>query len=833
MSLGNDNLGPWMQNRFGERYLPSINRETFSQVGSKVFYQRHYGKALWREDYLYLIVGSDGGLLIQYIIDHGLPEGTRYLFIELEPVYQRLIKEGVTENLPDNLRLCALENWQKEAKDFSIQDYFYLGHVVTEKSLATLDASLPDYLLAWNLFFEQYVQLHRVTEHELGSLAFMQEGLRNLAENRTPSTQLRDAFKGKTAVLLAGGPSLSDAFDWVKKHREEVVVIAVSRISRHLIEENIQPDFLATIDPYDTSFHVSRNALELWKDAVFLNMYHASSKLMGQWRGRNVYWGFRFPWASDLNPDNFIFTGATVSHQAFGMAIKMGFEKIFLAGFDLCFSREGFTHVKGSVEHEMGPDMDPTNILVETYGGWKAETWPVLYQSIESMKLLVKSAEEVDCEVINPALGAAKIEGIKHIPWSDVSFTPLDKPAKTIIEKVLPKEDAKSRTTYYRDALKVLDKARKSIQEIRQLASKGLEYNSRLFGRKGQSADFRFKKKMDDIEAKLDHEYKSFSPLVKRWDVRAFLKLSRPDKNREWSDEEIEETGKRYYEIYRDNAQEVVRFLDESRQRLRMRIEEEKPRPNFNQLFKQWEKDHQPGRARIVLDKLKKEPNDFPPRIESRLLQFEQQFEEMLQEQEHGFRRDVAEKSNIFTVRTKAMQLYRNKDQNRLDFMAKGLENSAIGERDQCLSFVRGLFYDLKEDFSSAIQAYEEITLDLFLMDVYPRLSAIYLKQRQMDRAADVMERLAKLMPIHLPHYAELLRLMGKKDLAELTFKSYLDLAKEDIVVQIRLGNLYMEMGRLNEAEALFEKLLKEEPENPAVQAFLADIRQKQMASSV
>ncbi|MBF0622432.1 MAG: DUF115 domain-containing protein [Magnetococcales bacterium] len=816
-------FGPFLTNQFDERYLPSVNRETFSQVGSLAFYQRHFGESFDKEDTLFLIVGTDGGLLINHLINSKLKSGVRCIFIEFPEIIQRMQQEQILPaKLPDWMAVESLENWFEKAEEFSLTDYIYLSNVRAVKSLAVVDASYAPYLDLWNGFQERLLQFQRKVGHELGSLIFTQKGLANLGENRIPSTCLSDSFKGQTAVLLAGGPSVSDALPWVKENRDKLVVIAVSRLSKLLLDEGVDPDILVSIDPFDVSFFVSRDMLHHYKNSLFVNMYHASSLLTGQWRGRSVYMGPVIPWKSELSPPNYMFAGTTVSHQAFGLAAKMGFSRILLAGFDLCFSREGFTHFKGSMEHSMGPDMEPSNLLVETNGGWQAETWLVLHQSIESLGQLAMSAQEQGIEVINPAPGAAKIPHVNHAPWSEIVLEALpEKPSKVIAE-YLPKETAESRIKHYKSMADEVMRIRKQVVRIRDLTKEALVCNTRLFGKNGKPGDFKFKLRMDEIEKSLDDDFEGLSILVRRWCIRDFLKLTRPDKEREWSDEEIQETGQRYYEVYRDSASDVIKFLDDTRQRLLSRQEEEKPKPNYRQLMTQWSKDDTPGRLQIVLDHRGQTLADLPEPLIARLKPMQEQFETLMSREDNPYRDELENQHNPLTVRAKALRFFRNREVERMGYFITGLEGSDLEYLDQCLHLVKGYHAELRGDFAEAETHYQAVDVAFFQVDSLPRLSAVQLREKRLEPALKTLAAMAELMPVHMPNYAGLLRLTGQKEKAVGVFEAYLKHVSMDHIVRLKLGHLLAEMGRSEEARTQFQLILDKDPENqPALRALM------------
>ena len=73
-------------NIFNERYLYSINRDSFSKVSASAIFEAEFKTKIFDENTLYIILGTDSGLLPQYLQKQGIPAGTRYLFIELNEV---------------------------------------------------------------------------------------------------------------------------------------------------------------------------------------------------------------------------------------------------------------------------------------------------------------------------------------------------------------------------------------------------------------------------------------------------------------------------------------------------------------------------------------------------------------------------------------------------------------------------------------------------------------------------------------------------------------------------------------------------------------------------
>ena len=830
MSLESHNFGPVLTNTFGEAYLPSVNQEIFSVSGSESFFSSHFGECFDRKDSLFIIVGTDSGLLVKWLLKKGMGEGSRYLFVEFPTLLQRLEEEGlIPGDLPSHLVITTPEMWLEQAQAMSLKSYCYLGNVQQIPALVVVDAFFDEYTTLWNGFQEAIGQFQIQVGHETGSRVFMMKGLENLAENRVPAPCLCDIFTGRTGVLLAGGPSLRESFPWVKANREHLTVFAVSRIAQQLQQEGIVPDLVFAIDPHDIIFHQSKDMLTLGEHTVLVNVYHLNPRLLSQWRGRSVFMGVLFPWDTELNQTNFTFPGITVGHQALGMGIEMGFSQIVLAGFDLCFDKSGFTHAEGSVERNIGPYTAPSELKVETNGGWQAETRYDFLNAIPSLALLASQAQERGCQIINPAAGAVRIEPIAHRPWDEIELKtgpePTTESAWQTIQAALPEDSAQTRNQHFSAVEAELVRVRSEVRTIIRLTTEAMDCNERFFGRKGKAPNFKFKKRMDEIESILDEAHKPITDLVKKWGMRDFLKLSRPDADREWSDDDIEKAGHRYYEIYKESATALIRLLDDVRQRLRCRQEEEKPRPKLKMLMAQWQRDQQYGRAFILQQRRGEDLQSLGSQASELLAEMATEFDRVMTETDHDYRKhcQVAQ-ATPQAIRSKAMVFFKTKDAERLRLFWEGLTETESEGKDQYGLFIKGLMAELEGNPQGALRSYRQVTHALLMTDCMKRNLSICLQQGDLVSARAVAERLAKRSPLHIPYYADLLRLSGERERAVTVYTDYVKIVKNDFVTIQKLGKLHQEMGDIEAARAVFQGILDRDSENRGAKQLLAGL---------
>lgn len=814
-------FGPFLTNRFGEHYLPAVNRETFSENGAVPLFRHHFGNTFNTPDTLYLIVGTDSGLLPHFLLQQPLPPGSRYLFIEFNSLQHRLTTENPLPPLPANSCTVANPNsWQQTAKTWGIEQYLFASSVQLVQSLSVVDGFFPPYMDLFNQVKQWMDAFHTEVAINTGTRDFMQRSLENIGENRLPAKLLQGTCPNQTAVLLAGGPSLDDILPWVQENRQHMLLLSIARITPRLLEANITPDIVFSIDPQDESFHESRQMLELWQKSLFVHMYHVHSSLLGQWRGRNLFMGLRFPWPTPLNPDNLFFEGITVANQALGVAIDMGVKQVILGGFDLCFTREGFTHANGSLERQAGPSMHTPELVVETNGGWRAESRHDFHLAAASLAKMAQEAEG-RCHVINPAPGAMKINHVHHIPLEQVTLPPIQ--GEPLLSHLPPDPE---RTHHYRTMLQELGRMRKEVDAVRTLTREALICNERLFGRQGKPADFRFKKKMDAIEASLDGKHADAATLVKKWGVREFLRLARPDQERAWSDAEIEETGRRYYEIYRESASAVIRLLEQAVQRLNSRLEEERPQPNAKTLLEQWQRDEQPGRALVWQDHRLAQGHPLPPLIQEALPSLEQAFHYLVHEKPDPNQTRWQEKQHPRLVRARGFYFFQHQDGERLQGLISGLQQSGLdAEMAGAVELLQGYALDLAGEREGAIAAYLRATESPWMAEeAWRRLATIALEARQFPVAIDALGRLAELSPSYRPQFGDLLRITGQPALAARVWRDYLNEAPGDAVTGLKLARLHREHGEVAEAIARVRAILAQQPDHAAARELLHEL---------
>lgn len=161
-------------------------------------------------------------------------------------------------------------------------------------------------------------------------------------------SKLRTYFQGKKVVIVAGGPSVDDEIESIKKYREEITVFAVGTIVRKLLANEICPDVIVITDPQETMYKQVKD-LDLAKTPLIL-LSTASKSVLEYYNGP-VFLAYQdgYDMAEKVAAENgytLFQTGGSVTTTALDISIQFGADEIILVGADLAFTNN-LSHAKG------------------------------------------------------------------------------------------------------------------------------------------------------------------------------------------------------------------------------------------------------------------------------------------------------------------------------------------------------------------------------------------------------------------------------------------------------------------------------------------------------
>jgi hypothetical protein len=251
-------------------------------------------------------------------------------------------------------------------------------------------------------------------------------GLENLLENKDYTLNnpgiilLKDKFKGKTAILVAAGPSLKKNMHLLKEVGDKALIICVDTALKILLKEGIYPHIVTSIErgiSVMNYFDDLEDYLPRLKDVYFapatvlrkeifdkcLNDYGMKSLI--------VYRDFKhYEW---LGVDKgTVRSGKSSANLAFCMLNFMGFKKVVLIGQDLAFDGDK-THVEGASHSIKGMKASP-KIKEEMWvkGNYK-EKIKTIQTWYNFLKYYESDIHQFDIDVINATEGGAYINGTR------------------------------------------------------------------------------------------------------------------------------------------------------------------------------------------------------------------------------------------------------------------------------------------------------------------------------------------------------------------------------------------------------------------------------------
>jgi hypothetical protein len=507
-------------NQFGEQYLYAVNRGMFEQESAQERIEREFGKLLAREDSLIIFIGSDSGNIIRYVLDRDLPEGTRYIFVEPEDILNQVAKVVDLNTAAERLWLVTPEQFKAAAQAAGIANYMYVDGVFLKRCLSAEYGFFAPYRSEyWDV--DSYTnELSWNTLVSLGQDAFIQRQLQNCADNVHPISEIKGCLEGRTVIVLGGGPSLDEHLDWIKVHREQLVVFSVSRISGRLQQVGLEPDFVFSVDPQDISYQVSKEMLNFGPDVIFVNQYHVAPKLLAQWPHQKFFMGALLPWRSELNPTElFSGSGPTVTNSAIAAAAWLGSKQILLVGVDLCFTPEGYTHAEGSRERAAGPKTDLSSLVVETNMGKQASTTPDYASAARTIGLQATALQNEGVKIINLSSQAARMDNVVYQSTDTISLGDSSTEALHVSKK------QQVGSVEWLSALRqeLVDK-HAEVRSVLELLEQAVRLHDSMY--EGDQINPHSKHELERLERRLSDEHHDLFKLAKTLSVRGLLRMA-------------------------------------------------------------------------------------------------------------------------------------------------------------------------------------------------------------------------------------------------------------------------------------------------------------------
>ncbi|QSX36123.1 motility associated factor glycosyltransferase family protein [Shewanella sedimentimangrovi] len=815
--------------QFDEVYLPSVNRQTFEKLDSKTLYRTKLKDLLHKQQHLFVIIGLDSGLLANYLLDTELPAGSKYLFVELDPVLG-LLDIDIPQRLAHRLQVMSLSEFTERISTDNNEIYIAKNAVSLHKSMGAELAYQQDYLLL-AAEVEKLLQ-HEAFDHQIGftQKIFVKRQLQNLADDRHPAALLRNQFTGHRCIVLAGGPSLDSHIDWVKSHQQDMVIFAVSRLSKQLIEKGITPHIVVSVDPQQMSMEVSKDLLKLTNQTIFINSNHVTPSLIGQWRGKSAYLGARYPWGDeDDAQDNIETMGPTVTNAAIHLAVEMGFSEILLSGVDFCYSPTGFSHTQGSIEAKIGPSLSSMGEWVETYSGHQAET-PI--QLLHAMQSLAEQTQNLqNCTIYNLSKDAAKIEGIAYRSHLSFSFEAADIDVFAKLHSLIPHTTPDDIRRDLNVCVSNIKATHKKLLAIAKLAKEAIKCNqslrTKLANPQGsQSQVGNLKQRIESIEQEINDKYSRQARFLKFFGYGEFARFLNPAATDEWQQDKMLDMTEAYYKAFEENCHVLADMVHDCELILDARKSELQVPTQLNTLESFWLNNLEPGRVYVWLDRHAAISGDLTEEDKACIVRLQRAFESEMSQGSQGISAIAKKANSLSGVQQKLIMLYRHQNSAALNHMVKLLEPLSKGEPEahRLYRLAQTYVYQLENKSQEALDSLLSIPEKDRTETELREIVVLSLSLQKLDQASEVLSQLLSYSDEYAPQYAQVLKLQRQWQAAVNVYVDYLEKYPGDVPTWIKLGQFMVELNEPDAAITSFRNALQADPDNAIASHYLKQL---------
>lgn len=296
----------------------------------------------------------------------------------------------------------------KETADYSP----WLGDAAKDKAYVVW---YPSIKTISEVKLKEAIEDYWVSSYSMKNTGFLLEDnfYKNLGQEDENVDVLRGQFAGKSMVLVAGGPSLDDSMEYLRRIQgSETKIVCVGKVAAKLIKAGIRPDYLIMIDAKLGTQWQIRGIEETGVPLIYLST--VASTVVENYKGRR-YIAFQKDFApaecaAKEQGVTLFQTGGSVATFALDLGIRFGCKKILCVGLDLGYPGD-HSHAQGVGSRIL----DKKSLRqVESVSGEMIYTSKTLDMYRKWIENRIKGIKDV--ELINASKGA-RIHGMKEQPF--------------------------------------------------------------------------------------------------------------------------------------------------------------------------------------------------------------------------------------------------------------------------------------------------------------------------------------------------------------------------------------------------------------------------------
>ncbi|MDX1796507.1 MAG: 6-hydroxymethylpterin diphosphokinase MptE-like protein [Hydrogenovibrio sp.] len=802
-------------NAFGDHYFQEINQKAFDTVGATSTFNKVFNKTLDVDNMLFIIVGSDSGLLIPYLQKFHTGRGRQYIIMERPEIIEYIQKNIEIDE--DVIDLQPME------MDFGELSDLYTDHVshnryMLLRSLAVIDGHSDLYTAHWEESLDRYnIFASSESGYAINNI-FVDSQLRNLASNTTPLSSLGRSLEGMTSVIMGGGPSLDDSIDWIKENQNKLVIFAAARIANRLKKEGIQPDFFVSVDPHEVSYDNSKQILQFDDSAILVHSNNANSKLISEWNGLHAYLGLMFPWVDTTHeqPENLTTVGPTVTNTMASVAGYLGSKQIIFSGVDFCYGENGKSYESESVESKTGKYLDTATNRVKTYSGRIAETTPSFANARQGMEELVAYSNEFfGSQFYTLSPETALMENVEYSETDKITLPETDKTSSITQIKDTLSFDLSSYKDHLKYAKSYCQEMRDLCKEVVKEAKNGKKIAKMLF--KNLDETDKLTQEIITTQQKTNQIMGEHAEFVFNYSIKAYKDFMDPSiKQDDMTRDDIKNSFIHYFSGVINSAIPLRKSIETAITRLNHRINETKGAKSFAKLVEKWREYNEEGRPRVWLKMNGLSLDDLTEEQQVEVNTLLEVFQEELHRTETKLSQQLkSQGDNIGALYERINRYFAEHRVYELEDLINHIAEKDLPYSDDLCHIGTGYLYELKEMPDAAVEHFIQIQDHKLLLEGLKRVLNISLKKKDYENALNTLEVLTHYSDDFFVAYADIVAAMGDGPSAVEIYFHYLQQHDDDTATWIKVAKLLIHLKIYEEAINAIQKIRELEPNNP------------------
>lgn len=816
------------QNKFGESYFPEVNRLSFEKNASDDVLAPHYESLLNEEEALFIVVGSDSGLLYQYIQEHIRHKHSQFVFIDFDEVIEAAQLAGDNKEVWEGQVRLVNQDFELIRLTAEFNSYIMRRRIHLIKSLAVMDSE-PNtpYADLWEQIEVKFVSYLRSEFNVQSNKVFEEQRLLNAVDNWVPAVEIDKSLEGREAIILGGGPTLDDAIDWVRENQDKLIVFAAARIAKRLEREGILVDFFVTVDPFPWNFDNSKVVLGASDYSILAHSFHAQHRLLSQWNGLAIYMGEKYAWSDENAKTNIDTLGPTVTNSALHLACSLGATRVFFSGVDFCYA--------GGLTHESSSDEAKHSDTVSHYGkarlldnaGQLTETGDDFFSAKQAMENMISYyLLHKPIEFISLGLHSAKMDNVVFIDCNEIELHSESKQALMTEIKLNITLTSQEKFSLAQDTQKLLKKQHKRFKKLYKQAKETRMLASKIYDAKTGLPNEKNAVKLKKYRKKIDYLVGRDGDMLASFQSAFFADVFKPiDDEGAMTEAEVVQQLEAFFGGVEKVSEHLVSLLKQGLERAELRLDELNTQSWPSQCIDRWRKWDEFGRA---LQWQAWHPVELPDAEEAILQGAIQQFQSEYEKTDHIYtqmlQKNVSNVSALMARANNAFALKNCEEIQKLIEHVETLDSAQAEQKESFLTLLRGMVEELNNDPVTAFNLYETISAPVLKHMALKKMLPIAMDLKDFDAALIVLERLCGISIDYMVSYADMLKLLGNTAAAIEVLKMYLDNQPNRLSVQNKLAQYYIDDSNFSEAKLVLEGVLAENAENRTAQHLLSTI---------